>query len=292
MDSVRMWLQNYLGVSGLTGASILFQFAIIIGVLYFFYARLIKDTPVEKTVKGILYFLILLWVVSEVFSVLRLRILSTMLHNLILLIILSFMVIFQPELRRFMARLGNSIEALPQAHKHQLNNKMIDVLVQSITYWQQHKTGALLVFENQEPVSAVTTGGTTLNAVLSSELLINLFFINTPLHDGAVVIKNNQVLKAGVILPLSHDATLNWKYGTRHRAAIGMSESTDCLVIVVSEETGDISFIKDGHIDTFHLLDKLPERLNQFLRPILKKPKTEKLWMRIKELIKLDLSGK
>ena len=292
MDSVRMWLQNYLGVSGLTGASILFQFAIIIGVLYFFYARLIKDTPVEKTVKGILYFLILLWVVSEVFSVLRLRILSTMLHNLILLIILSFMVIFQPELRRFMARLGNSIEALPQAHKHQLNNKMIDVLVQSITYWQQHKTGALLVFENQEPVSAVTTGGTTLNAVLSSELLINLFFINTPLHDGAVVIKNNQVLKAGVILPLSHDATLNWKYGTRHRAAIGMSESTDCLVIVVSEETGDISFIKDGHIDTFHLLDKLPERLNQFLGPILKKPKTEKLWMRIKELIKLDLSGK
>ena len=292
MDSVRIWLQNYLGISGLTGASILFQFAIIISVLYFFYTRLIKNTPVEKTVKGILFFLILLWMVSEMFSVLRLRILSAMLHNLILLIILSFMVIFQPELRRFMARLGNSIEALPQTHKHQLNNKMIDVLSQSITYWQQHRTGALIVFENQEPVSAVTTGGTTLNAVLSSELLINLFFVNTPLHDGAVVIKNNQVLKAGVILPLSHDATLNWKYGTRHRAAIGISENTDCLVIVVSEETGDVSFIKDGHIETFHQLDKLSERLNQFLKPILKKPKTEKLWAHIKELIKVDLPTK
>ena len=160
----------------------------------------------------------------------------------------------------------------------------MEILTQSIQYWQEHKTGALIVFENHDPVPSVATGGTVLNADLSSELLINLFFVNTPLHDGAAVIKKDKVISAGVILPLSRDASLNWKYGTRHRAAIGMSENTDALVLVVSEETGDVSLVKDGQIQTFHTLKDLPEKLSVFLNPLMQRNKSESLLKRIKDL--------
>ena len=234
--------------------------------------------------KGILCFFAIIWITAEVFSLLHLRILSAVLRNLMLLIILSFVVIFQPELRRLMARLGNSISILSQNQKKHINNKMVDILTQSIQYWQEHQTGALIVLENSDPVSLVTTEGILLNAMLSSELLINLFFQNTPLHDGAVVIKNGVVVSAGVILPLSRDADLNWKYGTRHRAAIGITENTDALVIVVSEENGDVSFVKGGNIQTFHSLKDLSLRLNTFLYPLIKQQKSVSLWHRIKEL--------
>ena len=280
MDSVRERLTHILGSSGLTGASILFQVAIIIALLCFFYVKLIKNSPVEKTVKGIACFLVIIWITSEIFTLLHLRILSAMLKNLLLLILLSFVVIFQPELRRWMA----SISHLSQTKKKQINNRLVEILTQSIQYWQEHKTGALIVFENHDPVPSVATGGTVLNADLSSELLINLFFVNTPLHDGAAVIKKDKVISAGVILPLSRDASLNWKYGTRHRAAIGMSENTDALVLVVSEETGDVSLVKDGQIQTFHTLKDLPEKLSVFLNPLMQRNKSESLLKRIKDL--------
>ena len=283
MNSMRESLRSVLGSSGLTGASVLFQVMLIIALLYFFYVKLIKNSPAEKTVKGITCFLVVIWITAEIFTLLHLRILSAMLRNLLLLILLSFVVIFQPELRRWMARIGNSI-SLSQTKKKQMNNRLVEILTQSIEYWQEHHTGALIVFENHEPVSAVATDGVVLNADLSSELLINLFFVNTPLHDGAVVIKKDKVVSAGVILPLTRDARLNWKYGTRHRAAIGMSENTDALVLVVSEENGDVSLVKDGNIQTFHALKDLPEKLSAFLSPLIQKSKPESVWKRIKDL--------
>ena len=284
MNSIREGLKSVLGSSGLTGASVLFQVTLIIALLYFFYVKLIKNSPVEKTVKGITCFLVVIWITAEVFTLLHLRILSAMLRNLLLLILLSFVVIFQPELRRWMARIGNSISMLSQTKKKQMNNRLVEILTQSIEYWQGHKTGALIVFENHEPVSAVATDGVVLNADLSSELLINLFFVNTPLHDGAVVIKKDKVVSAGVILPLTRDARLNWKYGTRHRAAIGISENTDALVLVVSEENGDVSLVKDGNIQTFHFLKDLPEKLSTFLSPLIQKSRPESILKRIKDL--------
>lgn len=291
IDSLRLELQNYLGVSGLTGASIAVQLALIIGALTFLYLKLIKDSPVEKTVRGVLFFLVIIWLSAEVFMWLHLRILGALLQNLLLLIILSFIVIFQPELRRLMARLGNSLEMRSPAKKRQMNNRIVEILVQSIEYWQKHETGALIVFENQDPVSAFTTGGVPLSAKLSTELLINLFFINTPLHDGAVIIKNGVVETAGVVLPLSQDVGLNWKYGTRHRAAIGMSEESDALVLVVSEENGDVSLVKDGKIQTFHTLDDLAQKLSVFLAPLIKKTPSGCLWQRLKENIIKQLKG-
>ena len=123
MDSLRLELQKYLGVSGLTGTSMLIQISIIILALIWFYIKFIKNSQSEKTVRGILFFLTIIWITAELFSFMRLRILSALLKNLILLIILSFIVIFQPELRRLMARLGNSLNMLSQTKKKQMTNK-------------------------------------------------------------------------------------------------------------------------------------------------------------------------
>lgn len=286
MDSLRLELQKYLGVSGLTGTSMLIQISIIILALIWFYIKFIKNSQSEKTVRGILFFLTIIWITAELFSFMRLRILSALLKNLILLIILSFIVIFQPELRRLMARLGNSLNMLSQSKKKQMTNKLVDNLIQCIDYWQKNKTGVLLVFENQDPVSSVSTGGVTLNAEMSPELLINLFFKNTPLHDGAVVVKNGMVAMAAVVLPLSREVDLNWKYGTRHRAAMGISENTDALVLVVSEENGDISLVKGGQIKTFHTTEDLQKTLLTFFAPLIKKTSTGSIWKRLKDLIK------
>ena len=222
----------------------------------------------------------IVWLISEVFSLFRLRILSGLLKNLIILLLLSFVVIFQPELRRLMARFGNNLSWDAWSHKKRKKEgrDLVNLLMQAISYWQSHKTGALIVFENQEPLDILLTGGIPLDALLSAELLINIFFVNTPLHDGAVLIRGKRVASAGVILPLSTTPDLSWKYGTRHRAAIGLSENTDALCLVVSEETGDISLIRNGKVDTFSGMEELDKRLNSFLKPLIYQeyPKTLK----------------
>ena len=278
--SLREQLQSFFGVAGLSWASFLTQVLIIVFFLWLAYRKLIKDSPAEKTVKGILFFLMIIWLVSEFFSLFHLRILSSLLKNLIVLLLLSFVVIFQPELRRLMARFGNNLSWDAWSHKKRRKEgkELVNLLMQTISYWRSHKTGALLVFENQEPLEATLTGGVSLDAVLSAELLINIFFVNTPLHDGAALIRGKRLVSAGVILPLSTTPDLNWHYGTRHRAAIGLSENTDALCLVVSEETGDVSLVKNGKVSTFSDINELDKKLNTFLMPLIfqEHPKTLK----------------
>ncbi|MGN0920001.1 MAG: diadenylate cyclase CdaA [Alphaproteobacteria bacterium] len=278
IQHLREQLQSLLGVSGLSWASFLLQVGIIIIFLWFGYKKLLQNSPAEKTVKGILFFLVIVWLVSEVFSLFHLRILSGLLKNLIILLLLSFVVIFQPELRRLMARFGNNLSWNAWSHKKRKKEgkDLVNLLMQTISYWRTHETGALIVFENQEPLDMVLTGGVALDAVLSAELLINIFFVNTPLHDGAVLIRGKRVVSAGVILPLSTSLDLSWKYGTRHRAAIGLSENTDALCLVVSEETGDVSLVKNGKVNTFSNMEELDKKLNAFLMPLIyqEHPKT------------------
>ena len=280
IQHLREQLQSLLGVSGLSWASFLVQVLIIGLFLWFAYKKLVKDSPAEKTVKGIVFFLAIMWLVSEFFSLFHLRILSSLLKNLIILLLLSFVVIFQPELRRFMARFGNNLSWDAWSHKKRKKEgkDLVNLLMQAISYWRTHKTGALIVFENQEPLDIALTGGVSLDALLSSELLINIFFENTPLHDGAILIRGKRIVSAGSILPLSTNPTLSWHYGTRHRAAIGLSENTDALCLVVSEETGDISLISNGKINTFSSMEELDKKLNAFLKPLIYQeyPKTLK----------------
>ncbi len=243
---------------------------LIISIIVFaFYKNFIRNTQAEKLVKGLL-FLVFGWIFAEILIRIDLIILGVFLKATITLISLSLIVIFQPELRRFLSYLGQ-VDFMNKAFWESSHNKQevsVDILkeiIETVKYLSKTKTGALIVFQNEMDAYTSTDVGTTLNADLSMELLLTIFHINTPLHDGAVVIKGSKIIAAGVLLPLTEDPKLSWKYGTRHRAAIGMSEVSDSACLVVSEETGDVSVCLDGTLKKYEDLTTLKNDLENIL---------------------------
>ena len=240
----------------------------IVGILFAFYKKFIKDSQSEKFVKGI-FFLIFLWVFSEVLVRLDLKILGMFLKSIVTLISLSLIVIFQPELRRFLGFLGQAdiFTRLFGNNDKSKSDEKIDVikeLVEAVKFLSKSHTGALMVFQ-KDLSNTYSDVGTKLNADLSTELLLTIFHVNTPLHDGAVVINGPKIISAGVLLPLTEDPKLSWKYGTRHRAAIGMSETSDSACLVVSEETGDVSIALDGSLKKYDDITTLKSDLERIL---------------------------
>lgn len=244
------------------------EILVIVGILFVFYKKFIKDTQSEKFVKGI-FFLIFLWVFSEILTRLDLKIIGMFLKSIVTLISLSLIVIFQPELRRFLGFLGQ-VDFISKAFSPSSkieHNEEIDVikeLIESVKFLSKSHTGALIVFQN-DLSNTYYDVGTRLNADLSTELLLTIFHPNTPLHDGAVVINGSKIISAGVLLPLTEDPKLSWKYGTRHRAAIGMSEISDAACLVVSEETGDVSIALGGTLKRYEDLITLKNDLETIL---------------------------
>ena len=201
------------------------------------------------------FFLVFIWIFSEILIRLDLKILGVFLKSIVALVSLSLIVIFQPELRRFLGFLGevDFVNKLFGNSSKSEGDKRIDVLkeiIEAVKYFSKSHTGALIVFQN-DLSNTYYDVGTTLNADVSTELLLTIFHTNTPLHDGAVVISGEKIISAGVLLPLTEDPKLSWKYGTRHRAAIGMSEVSDATCLVVSEETGDVSITVDGTLKKY-----------------------------------------
>lgn len=243
---------------------------IIVVTLLAFYKKFIKNTQSEKLVKGI-FFLVLAWVFSEILIALELNILGVFLRALVALVSLSLIVIFQPELRRFLGYLGQPgfiSKTLWGPTNSNKNNEEIDVIkevIESVKYLSKSRIGALIVFQKEISASTYFDVGTKLNADVSTELILTIFHPNTPLHDGAMVIKDGKILSAGVLLPLTEDPKLSWKYGTRHRAAIGMSEVSDSACLVVSEETGDVSVSLDGTLKRYEDLTTLKTDLEKLL---------------------------
>ena len=242
---------------------------LIISIIVFaFYKRFIKNTQAEKLVKGLI-FLVFGWIFAEILIRIDLIILGMFLKATITLISLSLIVIFQPELRRFLSYLGQvdfmNKSFWENSHKQEISVDVLKEVLEAVKYLSKTKTGALMVFQNEMDAYSSTDVGTTLNADLSMELLLTIFHINTPLHDGAVVIKGSKIIAAGVLLPLTEDPKLSWKYGTRHRAAIGMSEVSDSACLVVSEETGDVSICLDGTLKKYEDLATLKNDLENIL---------------------------
>ena len=242
---------------------------IIVSTVFIFYKRFIKNTQSEKLVKGI-FFLLLAWVFSEILVVLDLKILGMFIRALVTLISLSLIVIFQPELRRFLGYLGQPgfISKTFLKNNNDSNFKKSDIIkevIESVKYLSKSRTGALIVFQKEISASSYFDVGTKLDADVSTELILTIFHPNTPLHDGAMVIKDNKILSAGVLLPLTEDPKLSWKYGTRHRAAIGMSEVSDSACLIVSEETGDVSVTLDGTLKKYEDLTTLKLDLETIL---------------------------
>lgn len=244
----------------------LVQVLIIAGVMWLFYRSFIQNTQSEKLVRGLLG-LAGLWVFSFVLSWANLNLLAGFLHWTSLFLSLSLIVVFQPELRKFMALLGN-IEGWRRVFKRggvkSKDTKGLDAIVSAVEYMSQKHTGALIVFSSTLEESVIEKKGVAIDAKISAELLLTIFFNKTPLHDGAVIVENNRIAYAGAILPLSQN-NLNWKYGTRHRAALGISEVSGATVLIVSEESGDISIAEKGKFTKYEDVKKLRAKLEKVL---------------------------
>lgn len=205
----------------------------------------LRGTRAIQLLQGI-FVVVLAWALSFLFN---LNTLQWLMNQMFTYGVMALIIIFQPELRRALEQLGRgklfSRSTLDEDHEV---NRLIGELVKTVNHLSRRKIGALIVFERETGLTDYIESGIPLNSHISSELLINIFIPNTPLHDGAVIIRQNQIMAAGCYLPLSENPFISKELGTRHRAAIGMSEVSDAISVIVSEETGQISLAMNGQI--------------------------------------------
>ena len=244
----------------------LIQIIIIVAAIWIFYRTFIKNTQSEKLVRG-LFGLAALWMLGFIMSWAHLGLLGRFFHWTALFLSISLIVVFQPELRKFMALMGNVNQWRRVFHTDGVvsrDTSALDAICSAVEYMSVKHTGALIVFPSVLDESAIDKKGVRIDAVITTELLLTIFFNKTPLHDGAVIIENKRIAYAGGILPLSQN-NLNWKYGTRHRAALGLSEVSRAIVLVVSEESGDISIAERGKFTKYDDIKKLRAKLERVL---------------------------
>lgn len=234
---------------------------ILTAMLYFLF-WLFKGTRGAAILSGLIIVFGALYAIT---SLSNLHILNWLLSKLMLYISLAVMVIFQPEIRRVLARLGRqpvwrSNERISQ------QVSLVEPIMQTVKVLSQRKIGALIAIEREIGTRSIQETGTKLNSIVSAELLATIFFPNTPLHDGGVIISGERICAAGCLFPLSQKEELSKMLGTRHRAAIGITEETDAVVVVVSEETGGVSIAYNGRLRRGLEEDKLHRVLSSLLR--------------------------
>ena len=228
----------------------------ILVVAFIFYKgyMLIKETRAEQLLKGIAFIIILI----PISAILNLSMLYFILSKTLTIGIISVVIIFQPEIRRALEHLGRS--AIEDKHgfvDKEQRNIYVNEIVNAVSNLADSKTGALIAIEQGTGLGEIISSGTIIEAKITSNLLENIFVVNTPLHDGATIIGKDKILAAGCVLPLTNNKEINKKLGTRHRAGIGLSEISDALVIIVSEETGIISLAINGRLTRNYDKDRL-----------------------------------
>ena len=217
---------------------------LIVAYIIYRIMKLLKDTSAERLIKGI----IILVGIMLLASMLHLTMISWLLQQALNVGLFAIVVVFQPELRRLLEQIGkgNFSRLIVPADAPDEVASMITATVSACADMSRTKTGALIVFERRERLGEIISTGTMVDAAPSAELIKNIFFKNSPLHDGAMIVRAGRVCAAGCVLPLSGNPSLSRDLGTRHRAAVGMSESADSVLVVVSEETGSISVAIGG----------------------------------------------
>ena len=217
---------------------------LIVAYIIYRVMKLLKDTSAERLIKGI----IILVGIMLLASMLHLTMISWLLQQALNVGLFAIVVVFQPELRRLLEQIGkgNFSRLIVPADAPDEVASMITATVSACADMSRTKTGALIVFERRERLGEIISTGTMVDAAPSAELIKNIFFKNSPLHDGAMIVRAGRVCAAGCVLPLSGNQSLSRDLGTRHRAAVGMSESADSVLVVVSEETGSISVAIGG----------------------------------------------
>lgn len=250
-------MQNFINIiiNSLANMSLMSIVDILV-VAFIFYKgyMLIKETRAEQLLKGIAFIIILI----PISSLLKLNMLYFILSKTLTIGIISIVIIFQPEIRRALEHLGRSaFEDRYGFDDSEQRNIFVKEIVTAVSNLAETRTGALIAIEQGTGLGDVIASGTQLDAKITANLLENIFVVNTPLHDGATIIGKDRIIASGCVLPLTDNKNINKKLGTRHRAAIGLSEISDALVIIVSEETGVISLAVNGRLTRNYDKEKL-----------------------------------
>jgi len=240
------------------------EVALIAGLIYLVY-RGLRGTRGARVVRGFIFLLLVSFVVMRILSgYLQMGRLRALYDLLVWAMAILAAIVFQPELRRSLMRLGEN--PILRLFLKEGASAFVDRIVRSAAMLSRNKIGAIIAVERDTRLGAVIESGTYLDAELTSRLLTTIFWPGSPLHDMGVIIRGGRITAAGCEFPLPRQSVLEAKYGTRHRAAVGLSEETDAVVVVVSEETGDISVAVEGRLETPYTAEELRARLTDLLR--------------------------
>ena len=269
------WLQSaFQGFIALMNTFRLTDILDIAAVSFIIYniIKLVRETRAAQLVKGI----IILIIAFALSFPLNLKMLSSLFSSFFQFSVLAVLILFQPELRRALEQMGRSklgkywmnLSSTPAEEETVKNTRdCIDSVVDVCDMFHKTKTGALIVFERQTKLGEIVNTGTVLNAVPSTPIIGNIFFNKAPLHDGAMVVRNGMIYAAGCILPLTKNDQVSIDLGTRHRAALGISEYSDAVIVIVSEETGNISIAVNGILTRDYSRETLKSELENLLLP-------------------------
>lgn len=236
-----------------------------VSVLFYFLYKFIKERRAGKLALGVL----LLFVIQIISSIFDMYVLQFLLQNIFQVGIITLVILFQPEIRSVLEKVGatpfKGIKSIGETKDSTEITGMIEQVTSAVCDLAETKTGALIVFERDTKLGDVILTGTTIDAYPASFLIKNIFFNKAPMHDGAMIIRNSRVHAAGCLLPLSNNPDIIKDLGTRHRAGIGMSENSDAIVVIVSEETGVISVAREGELSRNYNYDTLSALLKHHL---------------------------
>lgn len=245
------WLESWFGLFPRVPQELISAIAEIIIIAYLVYILLlwIKNTRAWLLLRG----LVLIFVFTIICTIFRFDAILWILGKIATIAVTALIIVFQPELRRALEQLGSknilfNLVSIKNTNEEEVDNKYLQIIVKASFELAKSKTGALIVIKRKESLSEYENTGIKLDAKVSSQLLVNIFEHNTPLHDGAAIVENGRITAATCYLPLSSDEDIPKAYGTRHRAAIGMSEKSDAVTVVVSEETGRVSVAFEGKL--------------------------------------------
>lgn len=240
----------------------------LVTVLIYYGLKLLLRTRANSVFKGIIIIIVVAWISD----VLQLHTISWAIQLILNTGIIVLVVLFQPELRRALDQLGRSkistqMFNTQRRQRARHSEQVVGEIVKALTNMARKRIGALIVIERQTSLSDIAESGTHIDAEITDPLIENIFEPNTPLHDGAVIIRNERILAAACILKLSDDYSISRELGTRHRAAIGMTESTDAVTLIVSEETGIISMAREGRLTRYLDTKSLTILLTELFAP-------------------------
>lgn len=277
MSSIETFITSVYGVVKTFG---IFDLIDIILISYLIYKaiKIVRETRAEQLVKGIM----LLAVSNVLVNLLELKIMGFLLKNVFQIGIIALIVLFQPELRRVLEKVGRtkvadlSVFTSDSVEKNVIWEKAIEILCNGVFTLSATKTGALVVIERKTKLGEQIDTGVYMNATISEELIGNIFFVNTPLHDGATIVRDGRIIASACFLPKPQkEDHIASHLGSRHRAAIGISEISDSITIVVSEETGIVSIAQDGQLYRNFTKESLKAYLQESLIPKKEKKDSE-----------------